>query len=261
MGETVEGGCDNISDMTGTLRVLPVLLALVFVPPATGESAIDREPACDEPLPAETDVRGVTDDGKPVTLDALFLLDGISTANARAITTKIAETYGPAGIKLRATYRTVRFNGREVVDLLAQAKKATRGTRPRGVDVVHTLTTKDLRDGDVEGLVGLADCIGGVRYPDRAYSISEVTPALADQDIGPVAYSSSQPANTASHEIGHLLGARHENANCAEGASDSRGTTISNPCTVMSAVAPTSDVIGIVESTVVRGFANAYARP
>ena len=122
------------------------------------------------------------------------------------------------------------------------------------------LTTKDLvmPQDDVSGY---ADCIGGIRYPNRAFAVGEAIESPAA--VGPVTFYVDGPAKTAAHEIGHLLGARHEHANCVEGIQPSDISGLDpTPCTVMTNYLDfRSWNFGAIEARIIRGYAQAFGAP
>lgn len=215
-------------------------------------------------FPGAASVRGVNDSGQLVTLTVLVLLDGISTAEAASITEGVRSAYRPLAIDVRSTFRRVVLadNGRaadgqptaDPYELIAQARDRY-PVPPPGFDVVHVLTAKDVsfvasNDGK-DGLVGLAACIGGIRYDGQEFSVSE---ARYRFDVGG-ADNTARVGMT--HEIGHLLGAHHEYGNCSEGRTRvplSRGS-----CTVMFPSLLNANVFGTLEASVVRGYAVSYA--
>jgi hypothetical protein len=110
--------------------------------------------------------------------------------------------------------------------IIRSTKRLFDGERPLGYDVVHTITNKNIYvdRGDTVGLGGTADCIGGIRYPTRAFSVSE-----GWHHDGPLDQAGHENvARLIAHEIGHLLGARHEHANCAEGSDRQRCTLMTD---------------------------------
>ena len=225
-----------------------------------GTPADDPELACIEPVPASTSVKGVTDAGQTVQLSTRVLLDGVDLATAQRSVARAADSYAPLGVTLTATYEAVSFSGDDAQGLIDQAKARYGGARPAGVDVVHVLTTKDIQDGGEKAVVGLADCIGGVRYSHRAFSVAEV--GLGEGSIGPLRLDVDSDAETTTHELGHLLGAHHHYANCVEGVADGDSPTDVSPCTVMfNAVNPASLWFGRLEGSVVLGHALRYATP
>jgi hypothetical protein len=127
------------------------------------------------------------------------------------------------------------------------------------VDVVFTLTSKlplSLYGANAAG--GGADCIGGTRYPNRSFVLSVVIPPV---DAGPVTIYEYATARAAAHELGHVLGAQHQMANCVEGATDLAADELT-PCTLMNDNAElVSRNFGTLEAAVVRGHAVAYASP
>lgn len=221
---------------------------------------VDTEQDCDEFVPAAAGVSGVTDDGDRVSLDVLVLLDGVDQDAAEALLYEANRSYEPLGIDLVvATYESVYFSGASAEDLIEQAKSHVGGSRPDGIDLVFTLTNEDIESGDDDSVVGLADCIGGVRYADRAFGVSEVTEALDDQDLLGIGLYVNEAAKTIAHEMGHLLGAHHHYANCVEGLLDDESTDEVTPCTVMWLSSPGSTNFGALEGSVVRGHTVDYA--
>jgi hypothetical protein len=141
------------------------------------------------------------------------------------------------------------------VDRIMRAtKNLFGGRRPSNIDVVHTITDKNIyvEEGDGVGLGGMADCVGGIRYPNRAFAVSEGWGHNGPKDR----FGHASVAQTAAHEIGHLLGARHEYSNCAEGPGISKCTLMFNARLGFLR----SNVFGSLESAVVRGYAVEYAR-
>jgi hypothetical protein len=200
----------------------------------------------------------VTDNGRKVALDVAVLLDGVPSATATKVFATVRKSYAPLAIVLRVvSYRTVSFVGNDAERLIDQAKRVFGGAVPAGTDAVYTITSKDIK-GLNSGVAGLADCIGGVRYRNRAFAVGEVVRAV---HVDPIVFYSEGSARIAAHEIGHLLGAQHEHANCAQGATDF-SLADPTPCTLMSNFADVvSRDFGVLESLVVRGHAVNYATP
>jgi hypothetical protein len=244
------------------------LLALGLVP-ATASSAprgpgpaiVDRAEDCDPATPA---VYNLNRTGPEVVLQILVLLDGVARPEALAIVEAAADSYTPLGVTFRPTYKKVppvAPAAPPVADpaaLIAGARAGLGGARPSGIDVVYLMTTKDLVMGETD-VVGYADCIGGVRFPNRAFATGEAV--IGTQAIGPLTFYIDAAAKTMAHEIGHLLGARHEHANCAQGVqiSDATGGD-PTPCTVMiNYVDVQSPNFGALEASVVRAYAEVFA--
>jgi hypothetical protein len=212
------------------------------------------------------------DTGDPIGLDVLVILDGITQAEAEAIFARAAEeSYAPLNIQLRATeYRTHAFldrNGAPETDGLAiirGAKALLGGARPAGVDIVEVLVGRDIQQLNQSAIAGIADCIGGVAHPDRAFLVAEGrTPT--NYGFGPVVFGYDANPHVTAHEIGHLMGGQHHYANCVEGidATDVHEDHVEgSPCTLMFNAA---DFLGgdfdTVNGAIVRGSAHRYARP
>jgi hypothetical protein len=218
---------------------------------------VDAEIACSDGAPFPASSYGTTDDGRDVTYDVHVLVDALEQARAEELFALAQEPYTAYGITLRATYEAVAFDAVPLTtrDMIAAGKAYVGGTVPKGVDVVYVLTGRDLI-----GPAGTVDCLGGVRSPERAFAASEV-------DAGPPNLTRGQPvpvwpwgdgsAKTLAHELGHLLGASHELANCVEGVlylSD-----LPRPCTLMHANLGLAMRFSSVNALVVRGHALEFA--
>jgi hypothetical protein len=259
-------------------RAALLVAALLVVPAPAGA----EPPDCEERVPAA--YTPPTEPTRNVTLSTLVVLDGAGVADARRTTDEVARVYAPLGVTVRATYRQARLAGDAPQpdgtpagrpdQLLPQLKKAVRASRPKGTDVVFLLTDKRLftwphdLDGDGTpdegerryGVAGVAECIGGVRWPDKSFALS----------VGPYSdlWNVRDAALTMAHEIGHLLGAHHEYAECASGTSDGPRDGVVRACTVMfnatygrGPVHTMSDRWSALEAAVIRGHATEYAAP
>lgn len=211
----------------------------------------------------------LADGGQTINLDVRVLLDGISLARGQQVMGLIGRTFTPLRISIRATYEGVAFSGNDAAGLIQQAKNHTGGARPAGSDLVHVLTQKNLMDsvpGAPQGAespapAGAADCVGGVRYADRAYSVSEAYGA-ENFRMGPVMAYFQAESKIAAHEIAHLLGGQHHLSNCVEGAASELEVPEVSPCTLMF---PTVDAasfnLSTVNAKIVRGYTLRYAAP
>lgn len=230
---------------------------------STREAAIEPvEPnACLEAAPSDIGISGVTDNGQTVSLDVLVLLDGVSLAQGDQIMTRAAESYAPAGIDVNVvSYQTVTFTGTEGADMIQQAKNLFGGVRPQGSDLVYVLTNKDLTSAGDTGLAGLADCIGGVRFPQHAFAVGEAV-GIEEFAIGPFILEVDAHAEIAAHELGHLMGAHHHYANCVEGNLQGEPNDLS-PCSLMFNFVDFQSLnFSQVNTAVVRGHAVNHASP
>lgn len=204
-------------------------------------------PVCTSLTPA-----AISLDNDPVTLDVRVLLDGVSLQRGQDIMDRAASSYTALGVTMVSSFEPASFVGVDAAGIIEQAKAYYGGARPAGIDVVYVLTSKELST-----VAGLADCIGGVKYADRAFGVGE---AGDDSPLNLLIYNlgTNMAAGTAAHEIGHLLGGHHHYANCVENA-----LAIGDaPCSLMFNVGDFSTSgFSLLNSIVVRGHAQAYAAP
>src|SRR5688500_5889900 len=136
------------------------------------------------------------------------MLDGTTPEQGDAMAAALRNVYAPLGIRVTSSFRSVDFTGASFAELMDEAKALVGGKRPDSVDAVYVFTTKDLGGGQ-------ADCIGGIRYPDRAFAAGSVS--IPSNTIAGVTIGPSGDGELAAHELGHLLGGEHEMATCPDG--------------------------------------------
>ena len=184
-------------------------------------------------------------DSKGVRLDLRILLDGVRKAHADRAVTAMRKAYAPLAIRVVPTYEKVSFKGRDADGLTNQAKRHYDGKRPRGIDIVYTLTSKDITAPGALGdnVAGLADCIGGVRFAKHAFAVGEVIEG------------GDATGKVMAHEVGHLLGGHHHYTSV-------EGLLADNP-NLLDLMGPSLSVISLrfstVNSLMVRAHAQKYA--
>lgn len=230
---------------------------------------LDVETDCNEFVPAAAGV----DLGQPVELSVMLLLDGVSADVAKALMANAAKSYADHNVQL-VLKRTQKVSFLSLTSdaLIEDAKTFVGGVRPRGIDVVGVLTTKEMQGGAVPGsiVVGQADCIGGIRYDAHAFFVAsdirdiEVPSGTASGPLYQLGYNQNLGAATEviSHEIGHLMGAHHHYSNCVEGNLQDDGPGDLSPCTLMHPAVNNAGLqFSTLETAVVRGHAVNYAAP
>lgn len=228
------------------LKKLLFLAALSLPLTATAQPIeVGDIPACTSLTPAAVALTNT-----PATLDVRILLDGITEQRGQDIMARAADAYSPLGITVVSTYESVSFSAASAAALIEEAKLHYGGARPTGTDIVYVLTTKDMGS-----LAGLADCIGGVKYADRAFGVG--TALDSDPiDLGLYTLFNESAAKTTAHEIGHLMGAHHHYANCVEDALAFND----GPCTTMFNASGFDNMgFSLLNGIVIRGHAQAFA--
>ena len=216
---------------------------------------IGHIPECTEAVPAAI----APPSSEPRTLISRVLLDGVSSAQAANYTAQARRAYAAIGIDFVVdSYEAVSFSGDDAQGLIDQGKAHFGGVRPPGTHVVYVLTSEDIQAGGQTAVAGLADCIGGVAFPGRAFAVGEVLDPDASA-VGGLTLTANLTAKVFAHEIGHLMGAHHHYANCAEGI-PSDANELATPCTLMfNDVGFSSLAFSTVNGLVVRGHTEAYA--
>ena len=214
--------------------LLGLLLALALTAPASAQTIETGDPEdCFEAVPAALTPPPFAD---PIDVRVLVLLDGVNEASADAHLQSAAAAYVPLALRVKAVeFRPVSLKTTDSSGLIAESRAAVGGGRPAGADLVYTFTDKNMTGGVYgDGVAGQADCIGGVYSAETAFAVGE---ADDSQDL------------IAGHELGHLFGAHHHYANCAE----------SQICTLMiNDVGLASMRFSSMNGSVVRGHAEAY---
>jgi Metallo-peptidase family M12B Reprolysin-like len=232
-------------------------LGVASAPASAAPIEIGHIPECLELVPA-----AISLDSTPTTVDVRVLLDGVSTSRGQAVFQTSQRSYGPESITLNPSFQSVSFSGTDAEGLIEQAKALFGGARPAGTDVVYVLTNKDIAAIGSDAVAGLADCIGGVAFPAHAFAVGENFTPDEGALLGlPSLVNRNLTGKVASHEIGHLMGGHHHYANCIQGLLSDLGQEFS-PCTLMfNDVGLAGLDFSIVNSLVVRGHAQLYARP
>lgn len=193
------------------------------------------------------------DPGDVLRLSVLLVAAPADVAEVRRdLVPGLIDTFDRIGVRLRVSVRSFPLRQTDGYPY-EQVRQAYGGVRPPGVDVVDVLT-----DGFAGGI---AACIGGIAYPEKAFASGSIHYAPA----GSVAVPTVRGAMVAAHEIGHLLGAQHQQANCVEALPQlaqrpARDGSV-GPCTVMSpAAAQISETFSTPERATIRHFVRTYAR-
>jgi hypothetical protein len=215
--------------------------------------AFDREGEC---FVGSSGVDQLTqpDDGKPLALSVRLVTAPGGAAAMRTAARALVETYRRIGIVVRVSFDTVPLAGYATYPFEA-VQRAYGGVRPPGVDVVHVMTD------DWSG--GFADCLGGVAYPERGFSVGSLTYTVGG--VVPVPVNGGVPAGmVAAHEIGHELGAQHQMMNCAEAVPQQVQQPASDgwvgACTLMGPLAlQASETFSTLEKATIRSFVRRYA--
>jgi hypothetical protein len=194
-----------------------------------------------------------TDDGAVLKLSMRLVTAPSDAAEVRTkVIPAVVETFARIKVAVRVSLdvRSLTPTDRYPFE---SVQRAYGGVRPPGVDVVHVIT--DNFSG------GYAQCLGGIAYPEKAFS----TGSLHYAPEGTVRVPTVYAAAIAAHEVGHTLGGQHQMGNCAEALPQQAVQPASDgsigPCTVMSpGAALISETFSTHERTVIRSYVRRFAR-
>jgi hypothetical protein len=227
---------------------------------------VDSVNDCLEAVPQNVGLAGVSDAGQRVELSVELLLDGTDPVRAAQIMAKAAESYAPLGIDLVVSgMRGVTIQSTVSGEIIQEAKSHSGGRPPEGTDIVAVFTSKEMQGtaGDAATVVGQADCIGGIRWPEHSFAVvTDITASESRQHVPGFYLNTDAASEVMAHELGHLMGAHHHYANCVEGNLSSGGPNDVSPCTLMfNAVNGASLNFSLLEGVAVRGHAVEHAAP
>jgi hypothetical protein len=178
-------------------------------------------------------------------------------AGAKAAFATVRSIYGRIGVALKGRFDVISppkswSSPDTLVDqptILKFMKRTYGGRRPSGVDLVYYFTPY--------WAGGFADCIGGVRFANRAFAFGSSDYATE----GVVPAPTADEGVIMAHELGHLLGAQHHYFNCVEALPSGAPRGDVNPCTVMAPYAGmASTTFGTLEKSFIRMYASEYAK-
>jgi hypothetical protein len=239
---------------------------------AARRQPVDTVRECLELVPEAVAIP-VLDSGQRIELSVMLLLDGTDATVAQQMMARAAESYRPLNVDLvLKRVKTVSYTTSVSDALIGAAKETVGGRPPKGIDLVGVFTTKSMQSatGGAGTVVGQADCIGGVRWADTSFFVVSDIRHIEDPQTGTTGTLNAlglnpnvdATAEVFAHEIGHLMGAHHHYANCAEGNLSSAGPSDVSPCTLMfPAVNFASLNFAALEGATVRGHAVNYASP
>ncbi len=250
------------------LSLVALALLSAMLPVA---SAAPREPSgCTEETPDV--VSTAMPDAPAVPLRVLIFNDHVPPAHVATALKETARVLATAGVK--ATFVVKRLDLRaegtnaegepalSVETAHAASRKATGGKEPRGIDIVHLLTTRDLYQAGTYTVAGHAECIGGIRYAGWSYSASEAELRVRYLKGTSIVMQPDNTGRNTAHEIGHLLGAHHHYGTCGETAAEELTRSRGGVCSVMF---PDSAVHGgrfdALNARIVRGHVEKYGGP
>lgn len=240
----------------GRSRATALALGMTFallapLPASSGVPVLDEEQDCLQ-IPHDEQPALPPDPSKKLRLSVRVMSDPADLPAVRTLMRTTVEAYARIGIAMRLSFDSLpvpaSLGGKGQEAFLDFMKKRYGGRRPKGVDVVY-LATRHWSGG-------FADCIGGVRFPDRAFAYGSVDYAV--EGVVPAPFVGE--GLIAAHEIGHLLGAHHHHSNCAEANPSAAQRGEVGGCTVMTPVGYTiTGTFATLETAFVRHYTARYA--
>lgn len=245
------------------IAISALLLSAILPAAASGSpfdelARIDRALEDCQEIPPHEIPPLATDLSQMLPLEVRVLVETGDKSKAKEIFKSTRETFSSIGVRVKARFEEVAppsewgdgndLGGPDQPTILAFMKDIFGGRRPPGVDVVYFMTR--------HWAGGFADCIGGVRYDDRAFAFGSIDYRIE----GVVPAPTADEGVIAAHEIGHLLGAHHHYSNCGEALPSGASRGDANPCTTMSPLAATaSQTFGLMERSFIRRYVAEFA--
>ena len=241
-----------------TLAAQALAAPAVARPLSEPRGLIDRgAPDCIQ-IPPEVVPPPAVDASPVLPLEVRVMTEAADLPEAKRHLAVTRDAFARIGIRLKVRYDVVEppaewtngfFEGPSQPEIFEFMKGHYGGERPDGVDLVYFVTR--YWSG------GFADCIGGVRFPDRAFAFGSMDYKFE----GAVPSPTANEGVIAAHELGHLLGAHHHYSNCTEALPSGALRGDFNACTTMSPSATTaSSTFGVLERSYVRHYTKEYAR-
>lgn len=248
----------------GRLCTWALVLALLLPSPGHAHpldaaATIDLDvPNCTE-IPPEDNPASVLPGSDRLTLRVRFVFERGDRKLAKTYAATTVGAFDRIGVDLEPSFERIDVpeeweeaalsSGPDMREQIEHIRDHYGGKRPKGTDAVYYFSRY--------WAGGFADCIGGIRWADRAFAIGSTDYATE----GIVPSPTVDEGVIAAHELGHLLGAHHHYSNCAEAAP--KGTLAGEPgaCTTMSPLAATaSTTFGVLETAFIRHYVETYAK-
>lgn len=233
------------------LRVLTLTLAaLGLATPAHAQVTA----ACNDDVPDRiTPV--VLGTPMPIEVRALVMLDGVTRTQAAKQMAGAAKLFEPVGVRLTVGRFQDAALTADAAEALQKLKRHAGGRRPADSHLVVGITSRDLTAAGDRSLNGMALCLGGVDDPTEAFVVFE---HIDGPGGGLISGIPDGGPRLAAHEVGHVLGAHHEHANCAQSASSGPPDSA---CTLMFPIGTTIGTeFGTLEASVIRAYVEDYAK-
>lgn len=253
----------NLLDMRSRALVYGCIAALLLGALALPASArlpemlLDLEEDCLQIPPEDTPPLAL-DTSEPLSLKVRVLIEEADRDLAKSYIRESIKAFSRIGIEMKVRLKPVvppsewpngQLQGPGRDQIFEWMKSLfPGGVRPKNTDVVYYMTRY--------WAGGVADCIGGVRFADRAFAFGSIDYATE----GVVPMPTVNEGHIAAHELGHLLGAHHHYATCGEATVRAAAETEAAACSTMFPLAAgISGFFGATEASFIRHYAREYA--